>query len=83
MDTIVFRASFVYNPALSIPAKVTPETFDETTPVVVVELSSNAAGAILGVSKVKGGNRMETTCLESMSVISYPTDMKCRLWLTV
>ncbi|KAK5120484.1 hypothetical protein LTR85_006139 [Meristemomyces frigidus] len=54
MDTGFFHAFFVANSSLSQPVKVTPSTYEDTTPVVVVELGSLAAGEVLGVSKIKG-----------------------------
>lgn len=83
MDLTFFNALFVANSSLSQPAKVAPSTYDESTPVVVVEMESLAAGEVLGVSKIKGGNRYATTYLRSMSVVFYPAEQKCRLWLTV
>jgi hypothetical protein len=46
-------------------------------------MDNQAAGEILGVTKVKGGNRMETTNLEAMCVIFRPKEEKCTVWLTV
>ncbi|KAK4543709.1 hypothetical protein LTR36_005354 [Oleoguttula mirabilis] len=83
MDTAFFRSFCVDNSSLSQPVEVTPSTFDDSTPVVVVELTFLAAGEVLGVSKIKGGNRYATTYLSSMSIVFYPAEQKCRLWLTV
>ncbi|KAK3660808.1 hypothetical protein LTR56_000566 [Elasticomyces elasticus] len=83
MDTTFFRSFFVSNPALTKPIDVQPASFDDETAVVVAEIGNAAAGELLGVSKVKGGNRMMTTHLRSMCVVFYPKDQKCRLWLTV
>lgn len=60
-----------------------PSTFDESSPVVVVELSNAEAGELLGVSKVKGGNRMETIHLWKMCFIFYPAEGRCTAWVTV
>ncbi|KAK3619750.1 hypothetical protein LTR56_023835 [Elasticomyces elasticus] len=83
MDMAFFRSFFVSNPALTKPIDVQPASFDEETAVVVAEIGNAAAGELLGVSKVKGGNRMMTTYLRSMCVVFYPKDQKCQLWLTV
>lgn len=83
MDTAFFRSFFVTNDALSSPLKIAPSVFDETSPVVVVELDREEAGELLGVSKVKGGNRMVTTYLASMCVVFRPAEGRCSVWLTV
>jgi hypothetical protein len=64
MDTAFFRSFFVDNDKLSNPLRITPTDFDDA-PVVVVDLSHDQAGELLGVSKVKGGNRMATCCVLS------------------
>lgn len=71
------------NENLTKPTLTVPEIFDEDTPVVVAELSNRQAGELLGVSKVKGGNRMATTHLASMCVLFYPTKKQASLWVTV
>jgi len=63
MDTTFFRALFINNENLANPPETVPEEFNEETPVVVLELDGHQAGMILGVSKVKGGNRMADTYL--------------------
>ena len=78
-----FRAFFVNNDGLSSPLRVTPATFDGTSPVVVVELNHREAGELLYVSKVKGGNRMVTTYLAGMCAVFRPEYGKCTVWLTV
>ncbi|EMR61272.1 hypothetical protein UCREL1_11806 [Eutypa lata UCREL1] len=62
---------------------ITPEIYDEETPVVVAQLTHAAAGAVFGVSKVKGGNRFATTHLAKMAVILFPQTKKAQAWLTV
>lgn len=57
--------------------------YDEETPVVVAQLTHAAAGAVFGVSKVKGGNRFATTHLAKMAVILFPQTKKAQAWLTV
>ena len=74
---------FVDNPDLSSQVLVEPQDFDEDSPIVVVELNHTQAGEILGVSKVKGGNRMATTVLAAMSVVFRPSTQACTLWTTV
>lgn len=82
MDTAFFR-SFFADDKLSHPLRITPDTFDDTTPVIVVDLNHSEAGELLGVSKVKGGNRMETTFLQSMCFVFRPSMNRCTAWLTV
>ena len=84
MDTPFFRNFFVQ--ALGdVPTghKLTPAVFDESTPVVVLELNNETAGSSLGVSKVKGGNRYSTTYLSGMSVVFYPPEGKCSIWVSI
>ena len=69
MDIPFFRDFFVFNTEMSKPAELQPQMFERDTPVVVIELDSKAAGELLGVSKVKGGNRYETIHLESMCIL--------------
>ncbi|KAH7113355.1 hypothetical protein EDB81DRAFT_670264 [Dactylonectria macrodidyma] len=83
MDTAFFRTFFVDNDKLSKPLPITPPEFDETTPVVVVDLSHHQAGELLGVSKVKGGNRLATTHLAAMCVVFYPSRGTAKIWLSV
>ncbi|KAK4894811.1 hypothetical protein LTR27_006932 [Elasticomyces elasticus] len=83
MDIAFFRSFFISNPAITKPIDVQLVSFDDETAVVVAEIGNAAAGELLGVSKVKGGNRMMTTYLRSMCVVFYPKDQKCQLWLTV
>jgi hypothetical protein len=52
-----------------------------STPSDVVELSNPQTGALLGVSKVKGGNRMATAHLGRMTVVIYPMKRKARVWV--
>jgi hypothetical protein len=83
MDVPFFRSFFVDNSSLSSPLAVVPDTFDENTPAVVIEMGHNAAAELLGVTKVKGGNRMETIVLAAMCVVFRPKQGKCAIWLTV
>ncbi|OCL06529.1 hypothetical protein AOQ84DRAFT_321313 [Glonium stellatum] len=78
MDLAYFN-SFFRNPELKTPIDITPSTFDASTPVVVAELGHAQAGELLGVSKVKGGNRMATTYLASMCVVFYPAKGNARV----
>ncbi|KAH8818911.1 hypothetical protein DL96DRAFT_1560416 [Flagelloscypha sp. PMI_526] len=57
--------------------------YDDSSPVIVANLSNEAAGEIFGVSKVKGGNRYSTVHLRSMVVILYPSAQKAQAWVTV
>ncbi|KAK3718717.1 hypothetical protein LTR37_004936 [Vermiconidia calcicola] len=83
MDTAFFRSFFIDNNALDSPLAVSPADFDAASPVVVVELNHGQAGELLGVSKVKGGNRYSTTYLAAMCAVFRPRDERCTLWLTV
>lgn len=83
MDVPFFRSFFVDNDSLTSPLAVVPDIFDESTPAVVIEMGHKAAAELLGVSKVKGGNRMATTYLAAMCVIFRPKEGKCTIWLTV
>jgi hypothetical protein len=83
MDVPFFRSFFVDNNSLTVPLTVVPDIFDESTPAVVIEMGHKAAGELLGVSKVKGGNRMEATYLAAMCVVFRPKEGKCAIWLTV
>lgn len=51
MDTAFFRSFFLNNDGLSSPLQATPATFDDSSPVVVVDLNHREAGELLGVSK--------------------------------
>ncbi|KAF2670265.1 hypothetical protein BT63DRAFT_424209 [Microthyrium microscopicum] len=83
MDLKFFRNFFIDNDSLTKPLQPTPEDFDEITPVVMIEMGNKSAGEILGVSKVKGGNRMATTHLAAMCVVFRPKQGKCDIWTTV
>ena len=83
MDVPFFRSFFVDNDSLSSPLTVVPDIFDESTPAVVIEMGYKAAAELLGSTKVKGGNRMETTYLAAMCVVFRPNEGKCAIWLTV
>ena len=83
MDTTFFRTFFVENEALTKPATPLPSEFDKTSPVVTLELFNRQAGEILGVSKVKGGNRYSTVELAAMCIVFRPTEGKATVWLTV
>ena len=83
MDTAFFRSFFVNNDGLSSPLEITPATFEESSPIVVTELNNSQAGEILGVSKVKGGNRYTTICLAAMCAVFRPQEGKCTIWCTV
>ncbi|KAK7463569.1 hypothetical protein VKT23_006915 [Stygiomarasmius scandens] len=79
MDVAFFRSFFASNPNV----KITPQEFDDTTPVVVANLSNKAAGEVFGVSKIKNGNRMSTYDLRAMVVILYPVQQKAQAWVSV
>ena len=83
MDLAFFRSFFVDNEGLSSPLKTTPATFDENSPVFVVEMGHKDAGELLGVSKVKGGNRMATAYLATMCVVFRLAEENSTMWLTV
>jgi hypothetical protein len=83
MDIASFRGVFIDHKDLSKPLTVVPEDFNDESPVVVIELNHTQAGEVLGVSKVKGGNRMATTYLAAMCVVFRPKEATCTLWLTV
>jgi hypothetical protein len=83
MDTAFFRAFFVDNKGLTNPLQITPTEFDDDTPVVVVDVGHHQAGELLGVSKVKGGNRFATTYLAAMCVVFYPDKGLAKLWVSV
>ncbi|KAJ5543901.1 hypothetical protein N7494_005180 [Penicillium frequentans] len=83
MDTTFFRTFFVDNDKLSIPLPITPTEFDDTSPVVVVDFSHHQAAELLGISKVKGGNRLRTTHLAAMCVVFYPSRGTAKIWLSV
>jgi hypothetical protein len=79
MDVAFFRSIFVDNNSLTSPLTVVPDIFDESTPAVVIEMGHKAAGELLGVSKVKGGNRMKTTYLAGMCVVFRPNTGMCAI----
>ncbi|CEJ62727.1 hypothetical protein PMG11_11218 [Penicillium brasilianum] len=83
MDTAFFRTFFVDNDKFSKQLPITPTEFDDSSPVVVVELSHQQAAELLGVSKVKGGNRFTTTHLAAMCVVFYPSLGMAKIWLSV
>lgn len=83
MDTTFFRTFFVDNDKLSKPLPITPIEFDDTSPVVVLDFSHHQAAELLGVSKVKGGNRLSTTHLAAMCVVFYPSLGTAKIWLSV
>ena len=78
MDVAFFRQFFDVG-----GVAINPAEYNESTPVVVAELSNAQAGEIFGVSKVKNGNRMANIYLNSMCVVFYPGTGKARAWLTV
>jgi len=80
MDVAFFRSFFG---AGITGIKITPEIYDENTPIVVAELTYHAAGEVFGVSKVKGGNRMATIHLAQMCVTLWPQEKRAKAWLTV
>jgi len=85
MDLVFFR-SFFTNPrhaGLSSPLKITPAVFDETTPVVVADVTHKQAGELLGLTKVKGGNILETVLLAAACMVFRPAEGRCSMWLTV
>lgn len=82
MDVSFFRSFFIDNHSLTSPLNVVPDTF-EGTPVVLIKMGHKEAGELLGVSKVKGGNRMETTYLAAMCVVVRPKEVHCAIWLTI
>ncbi|KAK7754406.1 hypothetical protein SLS62_003699 [Diatrype stigma] len=81
MDLDFFRHFFGGGEIAGI--SITPEVYDEESPVVIAQLTNAAAGAVFGVTKVKGGNRYATTHLMKMAVIFYPATKKAQAWLTV
>lgn len=83
MDTPFFRTFFVDNDKLSKPLSITPTEFNDTTPVIVLDVSHHQAGELLGVSKVKGGNRFGTTHLAAMCVVFRPSQGTAKIWLSV
>ena len=83
MDIAFFRSFFGENEGSSRPLRITPSTFDDDTPLIVAELNHREAGELLGVSKVKGGNRMVTTYLKAMCVVFFPGEGRCTVWVTV
>ena len=83
MDLAFFRSFFAENEGLSKPLKITPPTFDDNTPVIVAELKHSEAGELLGVSKVKGGNRMVTTYMKAMCFVFFPGEGRCTVWVTI
>lgn len=50
---------------------------------MVVVLNRDQAGEIFGVTKVKGGNRVEQTYVQSMCVVLYPAQKRAMAWVTV
>ena len=82
MDLTFFRNFFVDNESLTKPLDVVPKEFDGTTPVVVIDMGNRAAGEILGVSKIKNGNRMATTDLDRLCVVYRPTEGKATVWIS-
>jgi hypothetical protein len=83
MDMPFYRSFFVDNDSLTSQLTIVPDIFDKSTPAVVIEMGHKAAAELLGASKVKGGNRMETMYLAAMCVISRLKEGKCAIWLTV
>jgi len=77
MDVVFFRSFFGGN------AKIAPQEYDQSTAVVVAELSNAQAGTVFGVSKIKNGNRYSQYHLSSMIVVFYPATGKASCWLTV
>ena len=60
---------------------VTPEVFNEQTPVVVASIEGAlAAGEVFGKSKIKGGNRYETREVEKVEFVFFPPSEEARLW---
>lgn len=82
MNTAFFRNFFIDNDKLSKPLPITPTEFDDTSPVVVVDFNHHEAGELLGISKVKGGNRLTTTHLAAMCVVFYPGQGTAKIWLS-
>ncbi|PMD64273.1 uncharacterized protein K444DRAFT_609225 [Hyaloscypha bicolor E] len=78
MDVSFFRSFFGGDHGVQI----TPEVYDEKTPVVVAELRNKEAGEVFGVSKIKNGNRYETVHLFRMSVILYPLKQTASVWIS-
>jgi hypothetical protein len=50
-----FRASFIEAKGLTKLVVSTPSEFDDSTPVLVIEMGNGQAGEVLGVSAVKDG----------------------------
>lgn len=83
MDVAFFSTLFVDNNKLSKPLPINPAEFDDTSPVVVVDFSHDQAAELLGVSKVKRGNRLSMTHLAAMCVVFYPGRDLANIWLSV
>ncbi|KAI1123027.1 hypothetical protein F5Y10DRAFT_270470 [Nemania abortiva] len=56
--------------------------YDDSTPVVVAQLSSAAASEVFGVTKTRNGNRYKTVYLAGMVVIFYPDRKRAHVWVT-
>ncbi|KAI0103290.1 hypothetical protein GGR51DRAFT_561720 [Nemania sp. FL0031] len=78
MDVVFFRGFFGNNDKIN----VTPMDYDESTPVVVAQLSPVAASEVFGVTKTKNGNRYKTVHLSAMVVILYPERKRAQAWVT-
>ncbi|KAH9916517.1 uncharacterized protein B0H18DRAFT_884747, partial [Fomitopsis serialis] len=79
MDAEFFRAFF------GVPGvKLSPSTFDETTPVVVAEFGGKAGGEIFGVSKSStGGNRYVTNHVRRIAAILYPAEERFVMFFSI
>jgi hypothetical protein len=83
MDLAYFKSFFGNNPAIA--ERITPPlaTISSTTPVAVLDLGNAQAGELLGVSKIKGGNRIATVDMYAMQILFYPTTSKAVVWVSV
>ena len=77
MNAAFFQSFFVNNAAVSSPIKLLPIAYDHDRPGVVAELDHKQTGEMLGVSKVKGGNRVKTVYLAAMCAVFRPPAQKC------
>ncbi|KAI0460566.1 hypothetical protein F5B21DRAFT_13574 [Xylaria acuta] len=78
MDLVFFRHLFGDRDGIVM----TPTNYDESTAVIVAQLSSDAAGEVFGVTKIKNGNRYKTVYLAGMVVILYPGRKRAQAWVT-
>ncbi|PHH91196.1 hypothetical protein CDD83_1382 [Cordyceps sp. RAO-2017] len=82
MDTLFFRAFFVENENLSSPVVTTPRVFNDSTPIVVAELSGRQAGEVLGERRVRRSRMRWKTQLMDMCVVFRPNIGRAKIWLS-